>query len=319
MPKISVIVPVYKVEPYIRRCVDSILNQTYSDFELLLIDDGSPDNCGKICEEYKKYDLRVKVIHQQNGGLSAARNTGIEWAMKNSNSQWISFVDSDDWIHPEMLERLLGAIEKCSVAMSACGFARTESELPNFSEELLKVKKMKGETFYRTYGVNATVAWGKLYKKECFENLRYPIGKLHEDEFVTYKIIFAAKDIAMIDAPLYAYYINSNGIMNQWNPKRLDSIEAIQERIHFFEERGLIELKDEQEEALLWNIVNHLEEIEKCNNKSYKKHEQNLRRILRRELYRHRNKVTFTEHKWFYEKAYPKIMRYYWMFNKLIS
>ena len=103
MPQISVIVPVYKVEPYLRRCVDSILGQTFTDFELILVDDGSPDNCPAICDEYARKDTRVHVIHQENGGLSAARNAGIDWAFANSDSQWLTSVDSDEWVHPEML------------------------------------------------------------------------------------------------------------------------------------------------------------------------------------------------------------------------
>ena len=110
MPQISVIVPVYKVEPYLRRCVDSILAQTFTDFELILVDDGSPDNSGAICDEYAQKDARVHVIHQENGGLSAARNAGIDWVFAHSDSQWLTFVDSDDWVHPEYLERLYHAV-----------------------------------------------------------------------------------------------------------------------------------------------------------------------------------------------------------------
>ena len=109
MPTISVIVPVYKVEPYLNRCVDSILRQTYQDFELILVDDGSPDRCGEICDEYARQDGRVHVIHKENGGLSDARNAGIDWVEANSDSQWLIFADSDDWVHPELLARLLDA------------------------------------------------------------------------------------------------------------------------------------------------------------------------------------------------------------------
>ena len=104
MPQISVIVPVYKVEAYLARCVDSVLAQTFSDFDLILVDDGSPDNSGAICDEYAEKDPRIVVIHQKNGGLSAARNAGIEWAFAHSNSQWLNFIDSDDWVHPEYLD-----------------------------------------------------------------------------------------------------------------------------------------------------------------------------------------------------------------------
>ena len=134
MPEISVIVPVYKVEKYIHRCIDSILNQTFRDFELIMVDDGSPDNCGAICDEYAAKDNRVVVIHQENGGLSAARNAGIDWAFTNSNSEWLNFIDSDDWVHPEYLQKLYDAAKCNNVSVSVCGFERTCGEEPEIIE-----------------------------------------------------------------------------------------------------------------------------------------------------------------------------------------
>ncbi len=138
MSTVSIIVPVYKVEPYLRRCVDSILAQTFTDFELILVDDGSPDNCPAICDEYVEKDDRVHVIHQENGGLSAARNAGIDWAFANSNSQWLNFVDSDDWVHPEYLERLRNAAGNKEFT-SICGYIKASGEVPSIDEESLKV------------------------------------------------------------------------------------------------------------------------------------------------------------------------------------
>ena len=128
MAEISVIVPVYKVEAFLGRCVDSILSQSFSDFELILVDDGSPDNCGKMCEDYAKQDDRIHVIHQKNGGLSAARNTGIDWTFKHSESRWLAFVDSDDWVHPDYLKILYNTAKHTSCKLSACGFFKTEGE-----------------------------------------------------------------------------------------------------------------------------------------------------------------------------------------------
>ena len=148
MQKISVIVPVYKVEKYIHRCVDSILGQTYADFELILVDDGSPDNCGAICDEYAAKDSRVVVIHQENGGLSAARNAGIDWAFANSDSQWISFVDSDDWIHPCFLERLWQAARTYRVSISCCKFQRVCEEMLMEPIQEVAAKIRKTEDIY---------------------------------------------------------------------------------------------------------------------------------------------------------------------------
>lgn len=124
MPEISVIVPVYKVEPYLRRCVDSILSQTFTDFEVILVDDGSPDDCPAICDEYAGKDERVRVIHQENGGLSAARNAGLDWVFANSDSRWISFVDSDDCVHPKFLEYLHRAGVENNVQISICTYKK---------------------------------------------------------------------------------------------------------------------------------------------------------------------------------------------------
>ena len=128
MPEISVIVPVYKVEQFIHRCVDSILLQSFYDFELILVDDGSPDQCGAICDAYAAADNRIHVIHQKNGGLSAARNTGIDYVMANSKSHWLTFVDSDDWLHPQTLEVLLKAAEENNSRVSVCGYRETVGE-----------------------------------------------------------------------------------------------------------------------------------------------------------------------------------------------
>ena len=244
MPQISVIVPVYKVEPYLHRCVDSILAQTFTDFELILVDDGSPDNCGAICDEYAQKDSRVVVIHQANGGLSAARNAGIDWAFVNSNSDWIYFADSDDWIHSKSLEVLMDSAAKTGCSVVIGGFESTKGEMPAVDENALTGVVWDVSEYFCQQYVNAVVAWGKLYRKEAFRSVRYPIGKIHEDEFTTYQILFEFDQIAVIDQPLYAYFQNAEGIMGSaWNPKRLDVYDALDDRIDFFQKRGFIELK----------------------------------------------------------------------------
>ena len=148
MPTISVIVPVYKVEPYLNRCVDSILRQTYQDFELILVDDGSPDRCGEICGEYARQDGRVHVIHKENGGLSDARNAGIDWVEANSDSQWLIFADSDDWVHPELLARLLDAATAFDLKISVCGYQETEGADPAVLPEDMRPHRCTPKQFY---------------------------------------------------------------------------------------------------------------------------------------------------------------------------
>lgn len=239
MPTVSVIVPVYKVEKYIHRCVDSILGQTFRDFELILVDDGSPDNCGAICDAYAAKDSRVVVIHQENGGLSAARNAGIDWAFAHSDSRWFSFVDSDDWVHPEYLQHLLDAAVQNNVSVSICAYAQTDGREPVIDPDTLVSALWDTEEFYVAHNVNATIAWGKLYRKECFETIRYPLGKLHEDEFTTYKILFRLSAVAVVAAPLYFYYTNPTGITKSGTTRfRTDAFDAIEEQIVYFRREG---------------------------------------------------------------------------------
>lgn len=148
MPTISVIVPVYKVEPYLNRCVDSILRQTYQDFELILVDDGSPDRCGEICDGYARQDSRVHVIHKENGGLSDARNAGIDWVEANSDSRWLIFADSDDWVHPELLARLLDAATAFDLKISVCGYQETEGADPAVLPENMRPCRWTPKQFY---------------------------------------------------------------------------------------------------------------------------------------------------------------------------
>lgn len=240
MPRISVIVPVYRVEVYLKRCVDSILAQSFRDFDLILVDDGSPDRCGEICEDYAGVDTRVKVIHQENGGLSAARNAGIDWAMANSDSQWLAFVDSDDWVHEAFLERLYQITQDMQCKISACSFFYTTGEeIPIQQED--KEQLLSADDYYcDTYHGRATpTACNKLYHKSLFEERRFPVGKLHEDEFTIYRLIYHAGEIGTTLAQMYAYYQNPEGIMQaEWKRGRMDILEATEKQLAFAQKMG---------------------------------------------------------------------------------
>ena len=229
MSTISVILPVYKVEKYIQRCVDSILGQTYTDFELILVDDGSPDNCGAICDEYAAKDNRVVVIHQENGGLSAARNAGIDWAFAYSDSQWLSFIDSDDWVHPEYLQRLLNTAEKNCADMSFCtltAFMEDENgyqEIPFWGKPVACVRQgadILKEALSEKDGLlsgHHVIAWNKLYRKQLFQDLRYPVGQVHEDEAIAHRVLGCCGAVAATDDSLYYYRQHTNSIMSSHN------------------------------------------------------------------------------------------------------
>ena len=239
MAQISVIVAVYKMPEYLPRCIEGILGQTFRDIELILVDDGSPDNCGEICDGYAAKDSRVHVIHKQNAGVCAARNTGLDWVYDHSDSQWIFFHDNDDWIHPETLERMLAAAQSMHTDMCICGYQETAGADPEIRAEDLKPESWTPKAFFMERHVNATVCWGKLYSRALFDGKRYPEGKYIEDEFLTYRLLFACGNLAVIPAPLYAYFVNSAGISKKpWIPKRLDAWEAFDQQLVFFREMG---------------------------------------------------------------------------------
>ena len=238
MPKISIIVPVYKVEAYIYRCIESILCQSDPDFELILVDDGSPDRCGEICDAYARKDSRIHVIHQENGGLSAARNAGIDWAFAHSDSQWLTFIDSDDWIHKDYLKILFEAANSCDADIAACTFYRTDGDVPLMEQEWNAVCLSSEQAYAEHYGKCMT-ACCKICRKHLYDTVRFPVGKLHEDAYVTHLIAFAAQKIAVLETPLYYYYTNPGSITRvQWNPKRMEEIEAHEVRMEFLSSRG---------------------------------------------------------------------------------
>ena len=239
MAQISVIVAVYKMPEYLPRCIEGILGQTFRDIELILVDDGSPDNCGEICDGYAAKDPRVHVIHKQNAGVCAARNTGLDWVYDHSDSQWIFFHDNDDWIHPETLERMLSAAQAMKTDLCICGYQETAGADPEIRAEDLKPVSWTPKAFFMEHHVNATVCWGKLYSRALLDDKRYPEGKYIEDEFLTYRLLFACDRLAVIPAPLYAYFVNSAGISKKpWIPKRLDAWEAFDQQLVFFREMG---------------------------------------------------------------------------------
>ena len=229
--KVSIIVPVYKVEKYIKRCLDSIINQTYKNLEIILVDDGSPDNCPQICDEYALKDIRIKVIHKDNGGLSDARNVGIDIA----SGEYIMFVDSDDYIEPQMIEVLYKALVDNSATISICNFKyiTDDSDVVVDNEDLpihngfITGKELLSDICFKNKYWYWVVAVCKLYKKDLFNNLRFPIGKFHEDEFVFHKIILKCDKIACVASPMYNYLQRSGSIMHQnIGIKKLDGSEA---------------------------------------------------------------------------------------------
>jgi len=232
---VSVIVPVYNVEEYLSRCIDSIINQTYKNLEIILVDDGSPDGCPKICDEYAKKDKRIKVIHKENGGLSSARNAGLDL----SNGKFLCFIDSDDFIDKNMIKVLLDNLKKTSSDMSVCSYKKvSDSKMLkiDLKKEIIDSYDKK-QCFYNLYNElseTTELAWNKLYKRELWKNLKYPNGKIHEDAFVIHHLINKCQKVVYTNLELCYYFNRENSIMKTFNVKRLDAIDALDDRRLFF-------------------------------------------------------------------------------------
>lgn len=305
MAVISVIVPLYNTENFLPRCVDSILSQTYPDFDVVLVDDGSKDQSGAICDAYAARDSRVHVIHQRNSGVGVARNTGLEWVMANSDSQWITFVDSDDWVHPRMLETLLNIAVEYEAKISACGFLETENGELVVTEDQLKVQRWDSAEFYQKQAILGTVPWGKLYAKSCFGTIRYPVGTYFDDEFVTYKLLFAQEYLSFVPAPMYAYYINPAGLTKRpWIPRRLDVWQAYEQQIEFFRQRGDEKMLRSRYREYLDNSYAQLLEVQELADAAQREKNSKLIKKSLRALIRRAWKIGYIEFWMDYEMLY---------------
>ena len=236
-PLISVIVPVFKVEQYLDRCVESIVNQTYKNLEIILVDDGSPDDCPRMCDAWAEKDNRIKVIHKPNGGLSDARNAGMAVAV----GELMGFVDSDDYISEDMYQRLYEDMVKTDSDISACGVemvwadnGNAQSLTPKGNRVLNNDEAMRAtleETFIKQ------PVWYKLYKTELIKDISFPVGKCHEDVFWTYKAMAKANKVSTFDKICYFYVQRGGSIMgDSYSIKRLDGIEAAEQRCIFLKE-----------------------------------------------------------------------------------
>lgn len=230
MNLVSIIVPIYKVEPFIEKCVTSLLAQTYTNLEIILVDDGSPDDCPSICDAFAEQDARVFVIHQENSGLSAARNAGIQVA----RGAYLAFVDGDDFVTPDYIEVMLNACEENNAKLAACGYLEYYSEERNTAFGVDKTIVLSAEeAITDIFVMNDQVqvmAWNKLYARELFDDtdIRYPVGKIHEDVFTTYRFCAAAEKIVCVNKACYYYVQREGSIISQnFSLKRLQLLDAV--------------------------------------------------------------------------------------------
>ena len=239
---ISIIVPVYRVEKYLDKCIQSLRTQTYQNLEIILVDDGSDDTCPRLCDEYTKIDSRIKVIHKKNGGLSDARNAGLQVA----SGEYVMFVDSDDYIHSKLCEYMVTVLEHMEeVDLALCPFQKVKEEDNTMEERtaindefrILNHEQVIHEMFSDDY-LTYTVPWNKMYRKAMWDGMEFPVGKIHEDEFTSHILLYQARKVAYFRQPSYYYRQRSGSIMESINPKECaDKREAWEKKISFFSEK----------------------------------------------------------------------------------
>ena len=250
-PIVSVIIPIYKVEEYLRECLDSVLSQTYENLEIILVDDGSPDQCGEICDEYATKDSRIKVIHKENGGLSDARNAGLDIC----TGEYISFIDSDDVVHPQFLEILYNTMHSADADISFCDFkkfvCRKDIDKKQISDnngiEEFSGKEFINTLFDKLWVPKNIVVWNKLYKKKIFQKQRFPKGLTHEDEYI-FTDLYSNDNIKIVyrDFALVYYRVREGSIiMHRYSENNVVSFFKIyQKRDFYFNQTGRKDLKE---------------------------------------------------------------------------
>lgn len=237
---VSVIVPVYNVEKYLEKCIRSILNQTYKNLQIILVDDGSKDDSANICEDYAKTDARIEVIHKIHEGPSGARNAGIDIA----KGEYFVFIDSDDYVKPEMIEHLMNKLKEDDADLAICDMQKVDEEGNKIEFEAYSgpMQVWNEDSFWEAYyaqkNVYCIVVWNKLYKRYLFDDIRFTVGKLHEDEFIIHHLIAKCNRISCSNEKMYYYVQRANSIMsNSFSIKRMDIIESRIQRSLFFQKR----------------------------------------------------------------------------------
>ena len=259
MDLVSILVPIYNVENYLDRCIASAMRQSYSNLEIILVNDGSTDRSAQICSEWAQKDSRIRVIHQKNNGVSAARNA----ALQNATGEWILQLDSDDYLAPYAVALMMDTAAQTQADMVICNFEKGKEEAYSFER--------KGKCTFRMLNpedaisaiytgdheaLRFAVPWCKMSKKHLYDGISYPYGKIFEDIYTTHKLLYRCQRIAVLDEPLFYYFQRPDSIMNaSFSMKKLDYLQALVERVEFFGTHDLVELEQIAYDELLHSLI----------------------------------------------------------------
>lgn len=287
-PLISIIIPVYKVEKYLDRCVTSVINQTYKNLEIILVDDGSPDNCPKLCDEWAKKDKRIKVVHKKNGGLSDARNVGF----KHSKGEYIGFVDSDDWIHKNMYKMLYKNMISYDADLSCCELVRSlgpedRDKSKSFDNKVTEYDLDEFMKIFFKWGTQHCVYYAvtKLYKRELVNSSLYPVGLTSEDVLGTCKVLLKCKKIVSINTPYYYYFVNNKSITgSKFSNNDLDLLEIWDRVVELCKDTKYYEMAKYNRERIDYTLLMRMacQLTNKEINEKYKKYKDQCLKDLRK-------------------------------------
>lgn len=263
---ISVIIPVYNVQMFLKKCVESVINQSYSNIEIILVDDGSTDGSGMLCDSLAVLDSRIRVFHQENKGLSAARNIGIEISI----GKYIMFIDSDDYIHKQMISIMYYALKRDHTKLVFCNYQYSKEDnnlgdLAGGQDFLLSQRQVIEMYFDKQYYVEVVVAWNKLYEKSLFKDLRYPEGRLHEDEYIVFQLLNQVSQVGYVNKTLYHYRLRDGSIMNMMCEKSMiDQLDAFRTNINYMKTSGLTDFLVKETGWYLDHIILYFRQLIKC-------------------------------------------------------
>ena len=327
MSVISVIVPVYNAEKYLERCIDSILRQTFSDFELILVDDGSKDGSGRICEKYAGNDHRIRVIHQENKGQASARNRGVS----NAVGEWIVFVDSDDMIHQQMLEYLYRAVISSNTKLAVCK-AVEGKECPTdfYSNQEYQCSVVQADEnrllhWCTDKDIDAAdkyvywIVWGKLIHKSIMKSFPFEVGRIYEDNAVVFKWLYTADNIAVCNNDMYFYYVNKEGTTKgNYSIQKLDWLWALEEQIKFYKKIRYYHLINAVGIRFIREAMREYDNIQ--NYLQDKTESAKLRRRIVRFLFCDRKRVNISREELLdiFTRLYPRQIHFLWSVKQKI-
>ena len=307
MAEISIIIPVYNAERYIHRCLESVLRQSFQDYQVIIVNDGSVDNSLALCRQYSEQDSRFLVLDKENGGAASARNLALNWVYRIHPSKWICFLDIDDFIHEDYLTLLHQAALERQVKISMCSFSSTtEDVLPHVNIHCNAVS-IDTETIWCERQINCTIPWAKLFSADIFESIRFPEGIIHEDEFTLYRALFQCKTVAFLDLPLYGYYQTETSVMRgAWTPRHMTEPDGLFAQLSFFEHNDYQHAAAYTARIFLLSLYNNLCRCKTAGDQ-YNEYAKVLKKRLQTELgnYQKLAGLSIESEPWLFYEAYP--------------